>query len=426
MTDGRIVELLAALARDSEKRRDTACELARYLGADNLLILIRDGDHSVYLPACGFPQTLRGGSSWKAFAAEVAANSKAAAELSYPAAQNKRTARGWRAPDGTLLILFDGEPILDRVQMAVGVLPLITPGFDKERTTMESAAQARLSAQAAEQARGLAESLDAVRRQLQATAILREQDIAERKRIEAELENSNSNLKRVNDDLNQFTFAATHDVREPLRMITIYVQLLQKEFGGHLTGDARMYIDRVVDGSQRIARLMDGLLQFTRIGEMQSVRITPVCSQAALQEALADLQIPVNESQAHIVQDELPQVMADHLHLRQVFQNLIGNAIKYRRPGVPLEIRITAGRQGEQWLFAVEDNGIGIAPQHHDQVFVPFKRLHGSEISGAGIGLATCRRIVERYGGRICVQSEEHRGSVFYFSLPAVEGFRKV
>lgn len=419
MANTRILELVAALARDSEMRRAAAGELARDLAADDLLVLTFEKEHSTYLPPCGFPQTLYQSRRWRGFTHEATANSFATASLCYPTADQERTARGWAASDGSILVLFDGTPNEAQVRDLLCLLPLLTPTFEKERLLITSAAKARLSAQSAQQSRELAESLDSVRRQLQATVILREQDIAERERVEKELERSNIDLQRVNDDLNQFTFAATHDVREPLRMMTIYVQLLQKELHGTLSETALEYIENVINGGQRISRLIDGLLQFTRLGGMSEITPVAVDAQIAVREALGDLQMAVSESNAKLTTNELPVVMADPLHLRQVFQNLIGNSIKYRRPDIDPEIQIFANKDGDSWQFCVQDNGIGIAAEHHDQVFLPFKRLHGSDIAGAGIGLATCKRVIERYGGRIWIESEENRGTRFYFTLPA-------
>jgi signal transduction histidine kinase len=418
MANTRILDLLAVLARDSEMRRGAACDLARHLAADDLLVLTFEKEHSTYLPPCGFPQTLYQSRRWRVFTHETTENSFATARLCYPTADQERTARGWAASDGSILVLFDGTPHEAQVPEVLCLLPLLTPTFEKERLIISSAAKATLSAQAAHQSRELAESLDSVRRQLQATAILREQDIAERERVEKELERSNTNLQRVNDDLNQFTFAATHDIREPLRMMTIYVQLLQKELEGRLSETALEYIENVVNGGQRISRLIDGL-QFTRLGGMAEIKPVPVDAEMAVREALGDLQIAVAENHAKLTTNELPIAMAEPLHLRQVFQNLIGNSIKYRRPDIDPDIQISAKKDGDFWQFCVRDNGIGIAAEHHDQVFLPFKRLHGSDIAGAGIGLATCKRLIERYGWRIWIESEENRGAVFYFSLPA-------
>ena len=419
MANTRILELVAALARDPEMRRPAACELARHLAADDLLVLTFEKKHSTYLPPCGFPQTLYQSRRWRVFTHETAANSAATSRLCYPTADQERTARGWAASDASVLVLFDGTPNQAQVRDLLCLLPLITPTFEKERILITSAAKASLSALSAQQSRELAESLDAVRRQLQATVILREQDIAERERVEKELERSNRDLQRVNDDLNQFTFAATHDVREPLRMMTIFVQLLQKELQGKLSEPALGYIQNVIKGGQRISRLIDGLLQFTRLGGMAEIKPVPVDAEMALREAVGDLQMAVAENNAKLTTNELPMVMAEPLHLRQVFQNLIGNSIKYRQPDVDPEIKISATKDGDFCQFCLQDNGIGIAAEHHDQVFLPFKRLHGSDIAGAGIGLATCKRVIERYGGRIWIESEENHGAAFYFTLPA-------
>ncbi|MDP9055703.1 MAG: ATP-binding protein [Acidobacteriota bacterium] len=422
MSRPRILGLVAALARDEGGRRRAARELASQLGSDDLLILTFQEDHFSYLPVCGFPQTLYQSRRWKAFTHTVATNGSANEVLSYPTSGRERNAWGWAATDGTILTLFDAEPCPDQVREVLDLLPLLTATFEKERIIITSTAKAKLSEQAAQRARELAESLDSVRRQLQATLILREQDIAERERIEEQLEMSNNDLRRVNDDLNQFTFAATHDVREPLRMMSIYTQLLQKELAGSMSRTALVYIEKILNGAQRLSRLIDGLLQFTRLGGLHQLTAVPVDAQAALKEALDDLHMAITESDTKLIVGDLPIVMADLLHVRQVFQNLIGNSIKYRRPGLDPVIQITSERRGNFWCFEIRDNGIGIAPEHHDQIFLPFKRLHGSDIAGAGIGLATCKRLVERYGGRIWIESEENKGAIFNFSFPAVEG----
>jgi light-regulated signal transduction histidine kinase (bacteriophytochrome) len=243
-------------------------------------------------------------------------------------------------------------------------------------------------------------------------------DITERKRSEAA-------LLRLNEDLKQFTYAATHDIREPLRMITIYMDMLQRKLGDQLDSQARSYITEVVSGAQRISRLIDGLLQFSRIGEIDAAQSSPVDTEAALEEALNDLQIAIGETDAKVTHDPLPKVTGEPARLSQLFQNLIANALKYHRPGTPPQIHVSARRDGTQWIIAVQDNGMGIAPEHQAQIFVPFKRLHGAEIAGAGIGLATCKRIVEKYGGRIWVESTEGKGSIFSFSLPVMDDTAK-
>jgi len=239
-------------------------------------------------------------------------------------------------------------------------------------------------------------------------------DITERKRSEQA-------LQRLNEDLKQFTYAATHDLREPLRMMTVNAQMLQRKLAPQLDQDSGRYVADIVSSGKRISRLIDALLQFSRIGETGETVPAPVNAEAALREALQDLQIVIGEAHAAVAHSKLPNVMADHGHVRRLFQNLVGNAIKYRKANVRPDIHVSSKREGDQWVFSVQDNGIGIDPEHYDQIFVPFKRLHGPEIGGSGIGLATCKRIVELYGGRIWVESHPQNGSVFCFSLRAAE-----
>jgi PAS domain S-box-containing protein len=237
-------------------------------------------------------------------------------------------------------------------------------------------------------------------------------EITDRKRAEA-------TLVRVVEDLRHFTFAATHDMREPLRMITVYVEMLQRRLSGQLDAQAGEFIRHVVNGAERISHLIDGLLQFTRLGEDEDLETGPVDMEAALSGAIDNLQLRIAETQAQVEWDPLPPATGNAAHIGQLFQNLVSNALKYRVPGTPPRIHISGVRHPAECVYAVRDNGIGIALEDQERIFVPFKRLHGSEIAGAGIGLATCKRIVERYGGRIWVESSPGSGSTFYFSLPA-------
>jgi light-regulated signal transduction histidine kinase (bacteriophytochrome) len=239
-------------------------------------------------------------------------------------------------------------------------------------------------------------------------------DITDRKRGEAA-------RLRLNEDLKQFTFAATHDVREPLRMITTSIQLLQRKFGHELREQAKEYLANAVNGAQRISSFLDSLPEFSRVADVDSAESSTVDSELAFKEAIDNLQIAVAEEHATITHNRLPAVIGNSGHICQLFQNLVGNAMKYHAANTPPQIHVSVRREGPQYVFAVRDNGIGIAPEYHSQIFVPFKRLHGSEIDGSGIGLATCKRIVERYGGRIWVHSNEGEGSTFYFSLSAAD-----
>jgi light-regulated signal transduction histidine kinase (bacteriophytochrome) len=243
-------------------------------------------------------------------------------------------------------------------------------------------------------------------------------DITRRKRVEREHEERREMLARSNAELEQFAYVASHDLQEPLRMVGSYVQLLAHRYQGKLGDDADDFIRFAVDGARRMKNLIDDLLAYSRVGSrgkpLLRVEIANV-----LEQALANLAVAVRESQAEILSDGLPAVMGDEQQLVELFQNLIGNALKFRRGGAA-RVRIGSERRGQEWTISVADNGIGIDPQFHDRIFVIFQRLHGrEEYPGTGIGLAICKKIVTRHGGRIWVDSESGRGSTFSFTLPA-------
>ena len=225
-------------------------------------------------------------------------------------------------------------------------------------------------------------------------------------------------LVRANENLQQFAFAASHDLREPLRVVTIFSQLLQMKYEAHLDASAKEYIGQVIRAGERMTRLIDGLLEFTFVGDMSKAQQRTADASQALDHALENLQISIAESMAQITHGPLPTVAADPRHVSLLFQNLIANAIKYRRPGITPKVHISAQADSASWVFAVEDNGIGIAEEDRQKIFEPFKRLHGGEIAGAGIGLATCQRLIEGYNGRIWVEPSREQGSVFYFTMP--------
>jgi PAS domain S-box-containing protein len=239
-------------------------------------------------------------------------------------------------------------------------------------------------------------------------------DVTERKR-------SQQALQQLNEDLKQFTYAASHDLREPVRTINIYLQLFQRKFQPLLNDEAAGYLAQVSSGVGRMSRLVDGILQFSRASEREEDQAPPEPANAGdtLKDVLQDLHGVISESHATVDCCPLPFVAVDEAHLYQLFQNLVGNAIKYRKPDVAPVIHISAERERDKCVFAVRDNGAGIPAAYRNDIFLPFKRLHGRQIEGAGIGLATCKRIAERYGGRIWVESEPPDGSTFYFTLPA-------
>jgi PAS domain S-box-containing protein len=247
-------------------------------------------------------------------------------------------------------------------------------------------------------------------------------DISARKHAEAQLARQREELARSNAELEQFAYVASHDLQEPLRMVASYTQLLAKRYQGQLDERADRWIDYAVDGARRMQALINDLLALSRVGT-HGRSPEPTDSGAVLARALGSLQSVVAESGARVTSDPLPVVLADGGQLEQLFQNLVGNAIKFRRPGVPPEVHVAAQRRTDdgrdEWLFSVRDNGIGLDPAYADQVFAMFQRLHTrEEYAGTGIGLAICRKIVERHGGRIWVDSTPGGGATFSFTLP--------
>jgi light-regulated signal transduction histidine kinase (bacteriophytochrome) len=243
-------------------------------------------------------------------------------------------------------------------------------------------------------------------------------DITERKKAEEAVQQSLEELRRSNEDLNQFAFAASHDLQEPLRMITSYSQLLLESSPGPVEGEAAVCVNFITEGTKRMRELLADLLAYTQVnaGEQRTVELIDV--NRIFQKAIENLGTAITDSQAVVTRDDLPMVAGQEAHFLQLFQNLIGNAIKYRGEKTP-RIHVSAARQDRDWRFAVSDNGIGIAPEYHQKIFGVFKRLHGKSIPGTGIGLAICQRVVHRHGGRIWVESEPREGATFCFTLPA-------
>jgi light-regulated signal transduction histidine kinase (bacteriophytochrome) len=241
-------------------------------------------------------------------------------------------------------------------------------------------------------------------------------EMEDRRRAEEELRKTMADLQRSNKELEQFAYVASHDLQEPLRMVSSYTQLLALRLGDQLDDKSQKFINYAVDGAVRMQQLIQDLLLFSRVTTRGGTFDT-VDSHSALGFAVRNLQQAIHESGALVVNDDLPQVIADQTQLVQVLQNLIGNAIKFRGEEQP-RIRVTAQEDDHRWLFSVKDNGIGIDAQYKDKVFVIFQRLHTRvEYPGTGIGLALCQRIVQRHGGEIWVESKPGEGSTFFFTL---------
>ena len=243
------------------------------------------------------------------------------------------------------------------------------------------------------------------------TILLAFEDVTERKQAEEA-------LRTTNTELQHFAYALTHDLQEPLRMVVNFTELLAQEYTGKLGKEADQYISYSVDGALRIEALLKALLSYWEVSGRAEDNFAVVECDAILAKAISNLEAAVGESGAIVTSDPLPTLVAEEVMLTSLFQNLISNSIKYRSQETP-RIHISAERDGEGWLFAVRDNGIGIDPQYCDRVFGMFKRLHGKDIPGTGIGLALCKKIIERKGGRIWVESEEGKGAAFHFTIPA-------
>jgi PAS domain S-box-containing protein len=240
-------------------------------------------------------------------------------------------------------------------------------------------------------------------------------EIHEQKQIEEE-------LRRVNGDLNQFAFAASHDLQEPLRMVTSYAQLLLDNCGGDLNKEASLAVGYIKEGTMRMRALLADLLAYTQVAGRGEPSFVPIDFNGVMDDAAKNLEASIKENGADVTSDPLPVIPGERAHFVQLLQNLVGNAIKYRGGDAP-RIHVSAERQNNNgWRFAVADNGIGIDPQYHKTIFGVFRRLHGRTIPGTGIGLAICHRVVERYGGKIWVDSQPGEGATFYFTLPGAEG----
>ncbi len=235
-------------------------------------------------------------------------------------------------------------------------------------------------------------------------------DIHEQKEKEEE-------LRRANRDLEQFAYSASHDLQEPIRNVAVFSEIVSRRYGRVLDDEGHQFLEFLKEGGHRLAMLVDGLLAYTRASTAE-LSEHAVDASAALDRSLATLAEPIREAGAVITSDKLPDVYMGDLHLQQVFQNLIGNAVKYRSERSP-RIHVSARQLGTMWCFSVQDNGIGIDPEYKEKIFGVFKRLsHDRHYSGTGIGLAICQRVVERYGGRIWIESELGKGATFFFTVP--------
>ncbi|MBM4252898.1 MAG: PAS domain S-box protein [Deltaproteobacteria bacterium] len=247
-------------------------------------------------------------------------------------------------------------------------------------------------------------------------AIIR--DVSDRRRLEIDLQRLVAELKRSNEELEQFAYIASHDLQEPLRVVSGYTQLLKRRYAGQLDDEAQEYIDFSVEGVKRMQALINDLLAYARLST-RGREFKPTDLGQLAKQTILYLSPVIEEAKAHIELDALPIVMGDQSQLSQVLQNLLSNALKFRSPERPIVIKISAARRGDEWVIQVADNGIGIAPEYRERIFVAFQRLHTRDLyPGNGIGLAICKKVIERHHGRIWVEPVSTQGTVFCFTLP--------
>ncbi len=245
-------------------------------------------------------------------------------------------------------------------------------------------------------------------------------EITERKRAEEALQKAVAELERSNAELERFAYIASHDLQEPLRMVASYTQLLEKRYKDRLDADANDFIGYAVDGAKRMQQLINDLLTYSRVGT-RGKPLEPADCMTVFEAAVANLDVAIRESGAEVTSDPLPTVMADEGQLVQLFQNLIDNAVKFHGEEPP-RVHVSAEQSGDEWVFSVRDNGIGIDSQYLDQAFKVFQRLHGGKYRGTGIGLSIAKKIVERHGGRIWLESQPDKGTIVHFTIPAKGG----
>ena len=245
-------------------------------------------------------------------------------------------------------------------------------------------------------------------------------DVTARKAADERLRAVAADLARSNAELEQFAYVASHDLQEPLRMVASYTQLLARRYEGKLDADADEFIGFAVDGARRMQQLINDLLTYSRVGT-RALLLEAVDTNGLVDQVASDLAAAIAESKASVTRDNLPVVWGDPIQLHQLFQNLIANAVKFHRPDEAPYVHVSAVLEHGAWRFSVRDNGIGMEPQYLERIFVLFQRLHSrAEYPGTGMGLAICKKIVERHGGQIGVSSAPGQGTEFHFTLPAI------
>jgi PAS domain S-box-containing protein len=317
----------------------------------------------------------------------------------------------FRSPDGEILGVIGVSTDVTEQERAEAALQ--TAYGELELRVQERTAQL---AEANKELASLNEELAAANEELAAANEELQYEIVERRRVEEKLQQSMREFARSNAELEQFAYVASHDLQEPLRNIGSFSQLLARRYQGKIDPDADEFIGYIVDGVSRMHLMINDLLAYSRVNTFGKA-LEWVEGDMVVEAALANLKMVIDENKATVTHDPLPAIVADPSQMVQLFQNLIGNGIKFHRDEQP-RVHVSARRAGSEWIFSIEDNGIGIQPEFKDRIFVIFQRLHSKQAyAGTGIGLAICKKIVERHGGRIWVESIPGQGSTFYFTL---------
>jgi signal transduction histidine kinase len=412
-----VLKLLTALI-SPEQRSAAAQELATLLGAEALIVFVKDSDVDALLPAPGFPQTLPNGREWQTFLRGGSSATIHRGIVSWPDTESRQPALGVFAGCGAALVLIGGAPREDEASDLAHYLPLLCAALQGERAVAHCAAEARFAAQLAQQARELAVNLDQARRAAQ-------DEIAARKRAEAEVRELNERLEqRVRErteslrqavaQMEEFSYSVSHDLRSPLRAIQGYAQILARDVGDRLGPEGLSYVERILAAGGRLDRLTQDVLTYTRVTregiEMGDVDLD------TLVPALVEEYGMANQEARIEVNQPLGRVRGHEALLAQCLSNLIGNGLKFVQHGVPPRLRIWTESKDTQRRIFVADNGIGIRAEDQSRIFQLFERLD-TKHPGTGLGLAIVRKAAERMQGSVGVTSEPGRGSTFWIEV---------
>jgi len=400
-----LLEISARLTRP-EGRAEAIAQLVRVLECEEAVIFIRDPDARELIPAPGFPQTLPEARTWRQALKRSPPPGIWRARVCSPVRKQPVDATIVRPDEACALAALGGSTDPALLAQAVPVLQITAAALLNEHVACIKEAELAAARKATSDATELARALDQARGELRNT-------------VDA-LVDRTTELTQFNSDLQRFSYVISHDLQEPLRMIASFGQLLRRKYDGKLDAEAQEYLGYMIEGAKRMKALIEDILTYARVGDPEKRPFARVEMADALKTALVNLQFSITETSAIVTSSELPAVRGIEIQMVQLFQNLIGNSIKYRSEETP-RIHISASRADGEWMFCVEDNGIGVEPAYREHVFGMFKRLHARDIPGTGIGLAICRRIVERHGGRIWLEQARPRGTRVCFTMPAID-----